>query len=45
MLRPNNGKQQKPPERTCEHLKGKLKKQAEKQAFYRRNPDKKWGDR
>ena len=45
MLRPNDGKQNKLPARTCEHHQGRLKQQQDKQAFYRRNPDKKWNDR
>ena len=45
MLKPKDKRGGKTQQRTCEHAAGKQKKQAEKAAFYNRNPHRKWGDR
>lgn len=46
MLKPkDHAKSNAPLRRTCEHAKGKEKKQREKQEFYARNTHLKWNDR
>ena len=45
VLKPKDNPGGKTQERTCEHHKGKLRQQREKQEFYQRNPHRKWGDR